>query len=314
MTKYTNALLSGCKNSADMKIRILSPILNNNFSNKKEFNQKITQIACDTGYSKRTLIRWYESYQKDGFEGLEPKYPKFRSDSRLYIRFDALKNEAKAMRMQDPTISVNNIIQCLESKHPNIRGIIKRSTLQRHLQVDGYSRKELLTENEQNGRAFYSRYKVAHRMIQVQGDIKEPPRGVCVDEQGFPVTPYVQIWMDNFSRKALTWKIHYHQTSDIALSSLRELIETYGIPEIILTDQGSIYRGAEIEHCTHVLGISHKRSKPYCPQSKGALERLNGTIDDLFRSIKLMKNVKFSMFCELVNQRLNEYNNTPHSA
>lgn len=33
MTKYTNALLSGCKNSADMKIRILSPICKSQLKN-----------------------------------------------------------------------------------------------------------------------------------------------------------------------------------------------------------------------------------------------------------------------------------------
>lgn len=47
-------------------------------------------------------------------------------------------NEAKIMRMHTPTISVKEIIRCLESRHPNLTGIVKRSTLQRHLFEEGF--------------------------------------------------------------------------------------------------------------------------------------------------------------------------------
>lgn len=95
-------------------------------------------------------------------------------------------------------------------------------------------------------------------MEQIQGDVKEPPRGVCVDENGMPVTPYVQLWMDNYSRKILSWRIGTNQQDTIALSSLRQLIETHGVPASILTDQGSIYNGKAMLHCTRTLGIVHK--------------------------------------------------------
>ena len=218
------------------------------------------------------------------------------------------------MRVHTPTISVASIISCLESRHPNIRNILKRSTLQRHLTNAGYDRKTLLAETERDGRGFFGRYRKEHRMIQVQGDVKEPPRGVCVDSNGLPVTPYVQLWMDNHSRKILSWKVGIHATEDLALEPLRTLVETYGIPDSILTDQGSIYRGRSINHSTHALGIEHKRSRPYRPQSKGALERLNGTLDDLFNPIQKLKNVKIDKFIELVARRIDEYNNAKHSA
>lgn len=89
----------------------------------------------------------------------------------------------------------------------------------------------------------------------MSADVKGPPRGVCVDSEGLPVTPYVQLWMDNYSRKILTWKIDTSQTADIAISSLYELIKLYGIPDSILTDQGSIYRGVYMEHYTNVRSM-----------------------------------------------------------
>ena len=147
-----------------------------------------------------------------------------------------------------------------------------------------------------------------------QGDVKEPPRHCVVNEKGFPVTPYIQLWMDNFSRKILTYKIDISQREELALSSFKLLIELYGIPETILTDQGSIYHGQAFNHCCHCLGITHKRSKPYTPQSKGALERANGTLDALLDQIRLMNDLRYDKFVELIAQWIEEYNNRPHSA
>ena len=300
------------------RFRIISPIVANKelLNNRRKLNKRIKAIAADCGISEKTVSRWIKAYCNEGFKGLVPKYPKVRTDKRLYVSYEALFDEAKLMRMQSPTISVNDIIKCLESRHPALAeiGVLKRSTLQHHLMKAGYSRRELLNEREKNGRAFFGQYRKAHRLEQVQGDIKEPPKGSCVDDNGNSVVPYVQLWMDNSSRMILSYRISTHQSEDIALSSLRQLIETYGIPETILTDQGSIYRGSSFCHCTHALGITHRRSKPYQPQSKGALERLNGTVDDLFIPIKGMKNVRFSVLKKLVEQRIFEYNRTKHSA
>lgn len=301
----------------DYRLKVISPLISMDDETKEEKKEKrkmMKIISADTSISYKTIARWCEAYAKFGIEGLLPKYPKTRSDSRLYIKFEALLEEAKAMRLQTPTISVEEIIRCIESRHPNIEGILKRSTMQKHLFDSGFGREDLLREREQDGRSFYSRYRLPHKMLQVQGDVKEPPRGVCVDSEGLPVTPYVQLWMDNYSRKILTWKIDTSQTADIAISSLNELIKLYGIPDSILTDQGSIYRGVYMEHCTHTLGIEHKRSRPYKPQAKGALERLNGTIDDLFIPIKNMQNVDYQQFVKLVEERIIQYNATKHSA
>ena len=318
LTKMAQAI-SRELSTRDYRMRVISPVTNNRdvLSNPRELNRQVRAIAADCGISDKTVHRWIDAYLKEGSNGLIPRYPRFRSNKKLYVSFDALLEEAKLMRVKTPTISVNEIIRCLESEHPEIVeiGVLKRSTLQAHLMKSGFSRGALLREREKDGRAFYGRYRKEHRLEQVQGDIKEPPKHSCVDDEtGLPVVPYLQLWMDNATRKILTYRIGVNQTEDIALSSLRELIETYGIPDTILTDQGSIYRGSSFCHCTHALGITHRRSKPYQPQSKGCLERANGTIDDLFIPIKDMTGVSFSMFKKLVEQRIIEYNNTKHSA
>ena len=305
------------ESAESFRLQIIAPVIRINRETeegRREFRDQIAQIASEFNLSERTLKRWIERYEKGGLPGLRNQYPKVRSDCRLFIKFESLMNEAKVMRMHTPTISVKEIIRCLESRHPNLTGIVKRSTLQRHLFEEGFGRRTLLQEREQNGRAFFGRYRKEHRMEQIQGDVKEPPRGVCVDENGMPVTPYVQLWMDNYSRKILSWRIGTNQQDTIALSSLRQLIETHGVPASILTDQGSIYNGKAMLHCTRTLGIVHKKSRPYKPQSKGALERVNETLDDLFIPFESMTDVRFDAFKEIVENRIREYNSAKHSA
>ena len=212
------------ESAESFRLQIIAPVIRINRETeegRREFRDQIAQIASEFNLSERTLKRWIERYEKGGLPGLRNQYPKVRSDCRLFIKFESLMNEAKVMRMHTPTISVKEIIRCLESRHPNLTGIVKRSTLQRHLFEEGFGRRTLLQEREQNGRAFFGRYRKEHRMEQIQGDVKEPPRGVCVDENGMPVTPYVQLWMDNYSRKILSWRIGTNQQDTIALSSLR---------------------------------------------------------------------------------------------
>lgn len=317
MSKNKYAINDKFQSTADYRLQVIAPLLHlkpENKIQKTEYQNKLKGISSDTGVSVRTLKRWLKNYSEKGIAGLNTKYPKIRTDNKLYIKFESLLDEAKAMRLQSPTISVNEIIACLEGRYPDLSGILKRSTLQEHLSKNGYGRNELLRKAEVSGRAFFGKYRKLHKMIQIQGDVKEPPRHCIVNDEGLPVTPYIQLWMDNFSRKILTYKVDIFQKEDLALSSFKLLIEQYGIPETILTDQGSIYHGHAFNHCCHCLGITHKRSKPYTPQSKGALERANGTLDALLDQIRLMKNLRYDKFVELVAQWVEEYNNRPHSA
>lgn len=305
------------QSTVEYRLKVIAPLLSKTQitnEQKKAFRKLVENISLETGVSQRTIMRWYKAYDELKLAGLKPKYPVVRTDKKLFISFDILLNEAKAMRSQTPTISVNDIIANLESRHPNIKGILKRSTVQEHLAKAGYSRAALLQLTETSGRALFGRYRKEHVLDQVQGDVKEPPRNCVVNECGQYVVPYIHIWMDNHSRKILTYRVDTTQKEDIALISLRLLIETYGIPDSILTDQGSIYQGQAFRHCAHCLGITHRKTKPYTPMAKGALERLNGSLDALLTPIKNMDNLKYDQFVLMIDRWVKEYNAKPHSA
>ena len=145
MSKNKYAINDKFQSTADYRLQVIAPLLHlkpENKIQKTEYQNKLKGISSDTGVSVRTLKRWLKNYSEKGIAGLNTKYPKIRTDNKLYIKFESLLDEAKAMRLQSPTISVNEIIACLEGRYPDLSGILKRSTLQEHLSKNGYGRND----------------------------------------------------------------------------------------------------------------------------------------------------------------------------
>ena len=62
-------------------------------------------------------------------------------------------------------------------------------------------------------------------------------------------------------------------TSSAVIEELKTLFAQFGIPETIVTDNGSCFVSAEIEAFFENNGIKHITSAPYHPASNGLAER-----------------------------------------
>ena len=63
-----------------------------------------------------------------------------------------------------------------------------------------------------------------------------------------------------------------------------EWIPRHGSPRIVLTDQGLEFRGQDLQDCFRKLGIAHRRSSPFHPQTNGRLERAH-TLKNILRKL-----------------------------
>lgn len=272
------------------------------------------QLAKEAGVNVRTVKRWYQAYTKDNhITALNPKYKGSTGVSRLIPSFDDCLKKAQEMRLADRKISVKNIIKALESENPELKGLISRSTLQRHLQKTHYGSRALNLSEQTNGRKGYGRFRKEHRLDSVQCDVKEFPKGICVDDNGAPCTPYVQICIDNFSRKVLAFKVDSVQKTLIVSDSLKQLLLTYGIPKALHIDNGAIYKNAVIKYAAKVLGIELNYCRPRKGNSKGVVERFNGTLNAIENQLRNNKEpIRLSAFIDAITQFINDYNATPH--
>ena len=64
---------------------------------------------------------------------------------------------------------------------------------------------------------------------------------------------------------------------------LVSLFSRVGIPEEILTDQGSNFMSALLQEVYQLLGVSRIRTTPYHPQTDGLVERFNGTLKAMMK-------------------------------
>jgi len=94
-------------------------------------------------------------------------------------------------------------------------------------------------------------------------------------------TAYVHTVIDDHSRVAYA-EVHDDETASTAIGVLRRAVAWFAArgvkTERVLSDNGSCYRShAWRDTCTE-LGIVHKRTRPYRPQTNGKIERFHRTL------------------------------------
>jgi hypothetical protein len=130
----------------------------------------------------------------------------------------------------------------------------------------------------------------------IQQDTSEHPWIPTIDEE-LPLIATI----DDFSRDPLVAFIFEHDTTWNNMKVTRLLLEGYGIPEAIYTDNDSIFKYIRSDDPLHVtyhkdqddvstqferalseLGITLIRHRPFQPEAKGKIERFFGFLQDRF--------------------------------
>lgn len=103
--------------------------------------------------------------------------------------------------------------------------------------------------------------------------------------------------------------VHIMQTSTSAatIEKLRATFSTHGLPEIIVSDNGSNFTSEEFETFLKLNGIKHIKTAPYHPASNGLAERAVQTVKE-----GIKKQNGNSMQTK-VNRFLFQYRITPHT-
>lgn len=121
---------------------------------------------------------------------------------------------------------------------------------------------------------------------------------------------YILTLQDDLSKFCQAYPIPNQETLTIAKEICSKFICTFGIPEIILTDQGTNFTSELMKDIAKLFQIKKIQTTAYRPQSNGALERSHQTLADyLTHFIKESQDdwdtwIPYSMF---------SYNTTPHT-
>ena len=99
------------------------------------------------------------------------------------------------------------------------------------------------------------------------GPLKRTPRG----------NQYVLCITDYFTRWIVAVAVPDCSAQTTAEALFNEFICKYGVPTVILTDQGTHFLNQLMEAMSKLVGYNHKYSTTYHPQSNGMIERFNAT-------------------------------------
>jgi len=224
--------------------------------------------------SLRTLQRWVRRFKQGGLPALG-RAPR-KDKGRMRALNEAAVARVIVLRREGTFRSTPTLIDIVERSKEVAKGSLKRSTLNRHLDRRGASRRMLHVLGDKR----HVRLKFDHPLDFVLGD--------------FHAGPYVRTATDEVKRTELGAFIdhcsryvpeaRYGLAEDLmhVRRGLRALVIAHGLPCRLYVDRGPGYKAERFHFGCSQLGIDLVHSKPYVSEGRGCIERFNGTVKRAF--------------------------------
>jgi len=290
---------------------LISPILNGQVKNQKEYLAKITAQVHNVPYYgpreyvPKTIYRWLLDYRRGGFEALKPKKRSDHGKSRK-ISLE-LKEKLLNLRKEHPDLSVSLFYDQLVAKGEILPSEVSYSTLYRFFKREGLLNNS--PRKEEDRRRFA--YDTVNTLW--QGDFMVGP---YLKINGKKIKTYLFAFIDDCSRIVPYAMFLKTEKFSAVRKVLSESILRRGIPKLLYVDNGKVYRSDMLHFACASLGITLIHTKPYDAPSKGKIERFFLTVRKRFLPL-LTENELSSL--DILNQKFfkwleEDYHRKAHSA
>lgn len=119
---------------------------------------------------------------------------------------------------------------------------------------------------------------------------EEPFQRIHIDFAG-PFEDYnFLVCVDSFSKWPEVY-IMKNITAKNTIEKFREIFSSFGIPRILVMDNGKTFISQEFQDFIEANGIIHKQTALYHPAINGLVERFVQTLKQGLHKVKLMKNM-----------------------
>lgn len=226
--------------------------------------------------SLRSLERYLEAYEKEGFEGLKPKARKKKGS--LHFAKKEVMERAIELRKELPSRSVDKIIQIIEYEKMVEIGELKARTLSRFLQEQGWSRRELHRTVRKEFRQFEhdspnDSWQADTQHTLYLPDPKDPSRRKKA---------YLIGIIDDHSRRIMHGEFFFEERYPRLERCVQKAVLKHGVPHQFFCDNGSVYSAKQFGVICARMGTKLVHAKPYSPESKGKIEKFFQYVDSSF--------------------------------
>ena len=287
------------------RYRIIAPLVEEGLAESEKRN--IRRLIRDReGISERTLRRYVAAFRERGFDALLPGVRKDKGCSRA-IPPQALELAA-GFRQELPGRSAERIRELLASEGYNVA----RSTLERQLRQQGLSGRQIRAERKQ---VMGRRFNRIGRNTLWQADLKYGPYLPDPNHPVHKMRTFLVALIDDATRLVVHAEFYDSQRLPVLEDAFRKAIIKCGAPDNLYVDNGQIFISQWLRLACARMRIRHLNTKAYSPESKGKIERWNGTANEFIQEVELEHPQTLEQLNQLFRAWLSEgYNHREHSA
>jgi len=263
------------------KFSIISPVINGQVDSNIEYFNKVASeplqmpVIGVRRYSAKTLQSWLCEYRRYGLDGLVRES---RSDKGKSRKINAeLGDKIIEVRKLNPGMPVTVLYERLISQDVIDPTEISRPTLYRYIEdmnIKGVFAEE---SDEKESR----RFSYEHVGDLYQADVLYGPQ---IKIAGKNCATYLHMIIDDCSRYPVYSQFYPAQNFEMLRHCFKEAVLRRGIPRLMYTDNGKIYRSQQFEFICASLGCTLLHSQPFVPQGRGKVERMFRTVRMRFLS------------------------------
>lgn len=164
-----------------------------------------------------------------------------------------------------------------------------------------------------------ARVKECHACIVAEGDppvspvitepaVSRPWSQVSLDFGSFPDGQHTVVIVDGYSKFPVV-EVMSSTAFEALKPVLNRVFALLGLPDVVRTDNGPPFEGAQFQEYLAQLGVKHRKITPQWPQANGDVERFMRTLNKVLRIAVARK----EDLEECLQSFLRAYRNTPHS-
>jgi transposase InsO family protein len=245
----------------------------------------VAHVAAELGVSRATGYKWWRRWREEGAAGLHSRSS--RPHTSPTRTADDVEQRVLELR-RDRRLGPARIAGILGLTPSTVHRILTRHAMPRLAWLDRPTGTPVRYQRDRPGELVHVDIKKLGRLREGGGwrvhghDSDAGRRNHAARSRGELIGhEFVHTAVDDHSRLAYSEVLPDEQaTTAVAFWTRAEaFFADHGITvERVLTDNGACYRSRQWREQLTAAGISHKRTRPYRPQTNGKVERLNRTL------------------------------------
>jgi transposase InsO family protein len=267
----------------------------------------VSEVAGDWGVCRRTMHRWLARYEGEGMEGLgdrshRPAHCPHQMPPAVEVMVLEMRRAhgywgarriayELARKGLQPAPSESAVYRCL------VRAAVIDPLTRRR-------RRETWKRWERGAPMELWQFDVVHGFGLLDGSSAKALTGI-----------------DDHSRFCVSARLMARERTQAVCDGFSSALQTYGVPQQVLTDNGKVFTGHYAEPPVEVLfdricrenGVDHILTRPASPTTTGKIERFHRTLRTEFNTQQVFRNLKSAQ--EALDEWVTYYNTQrPHQS